>query len=355
MAEANRSASSSEVLISSDSHVMEAADLWSKRLPASLKPKMPHYEDSGNKFQFHGGGVDPAVRIKEMAQDGVSAEVLYPTRALDQFGLTDVALQESCFRIYNEWLEEYCGVAPERLFGVACVSLYSMERGLAEVRRAKQAGARGLMIWQAPPAELPFSGSYYDPFWEAAQALDLPVSLHILSGAPFAPGVTLQKRSPTDFLNFTITQKLALGMTSLVDIMGSGVFDRFPKLKLVLVENEVSWMPFFITQMDKYTGERYTKKLGLPTLMKLKPSEYVGRNVFATFFNDPPAADLITRWGADAWMWSNDFPHPNSTWPNSRDVIRRDMDGLAPAVRAKLVRGNVARLYGLADIPPLAA
>lgn len=345
------------LLISADSHVMESADLWEKRLPSSLRGQAPRYssDPKENKFQDHDGGNDPALRVKEMAVDGVSAEVLYPTRALDQFGIADAALQEACFQVYNEWLEQYCAVCPERLFGVACISLLRMDRALKEVERAQKAGARGLMIWQSAPPELSFAGNYYDPFWEAAQALELPVSLHILTGPPFVPGFTLQKRTPPQFLNFTVTLKLSLGMSSLVDIMASGTFDRFPRLKVIVVENEVSWMPFFISQLDKYTGEKYTKKLGFESLMKRRPSEYLGRNVFATFFNDPPAASLIERWGADSWMWSNDFPHPNSTWPNSREVIQRDIGALAPAVQAKLVRENVARVYGLPEIPPLAS
>lgn len=335
---------------------MEAADLWAKRLPASMRNKIPQYTDDPNvnKFQHHDGGKDPALRVNEMAQDGVSAEVLYPSRALEHFGIPDPVLQEACFRVYNAWLEEYCAVASERLFGIACISLYRMDQAIKEAERAKKAGARGVMIWQAPPEDLPFSGRYYEPFWEAMQSLDLPVSLHIVSGAPFAPGVALKKRSPTEFLNFAIAERLSFALTSLVDIMGSGTFDRFPRLKVILVENEVSWIPFFINQLDKYTGELYAKKQGFTYQITRRPSEYLGQNLFATFFNDSPAASLIEKWGAESWMWSNDFPHPNSTWPNSREVIKRDLGALSPTVRSKLVRENVSRAYGLAEIPPLA-
>lgn len=350
-----KTAAKAELLISADSHVMESADFWKKHLPASLRDRAPTYaEDSKvNTFADHDGGRDPALRLKEMAVDGVSAEVLYPTRALDQFGIADPVLQAACFQVFNEWLQEYCSVAPDRLFGVACISAFRTADAVKNIERAKKAGMKGIMIWQAPPEQFAFDTAHHDPIWEAAEALEMPVSLHILCGAPFAPGVALRKRTPTQFINFAVTEKLAHGMKTLVDIIGSRVLDRFPRLKLVVVENEVSWLPFFISQLDKYNGEKYRTKLGFDTKIKLSPHEYFGRNIFATFFNDPPAGHMLEEWGADTWMWSNDFPHPNSTWPNSRDYIERDMSGVSKAVRAKLVRENVARLYNVA-IPSIA-
>lgn len=340
------------LLISADSHVMEAGDLWVRNLPASMRSKAPQYPEGkeANRFAAHDGGRDPKHRIQEMATDGVSGEVLYPTRALDQFGIKDVQLQEACFKVYNDWLQEYCAVAPERLFGVACISAFRIAEAIKEAERSKQAGMRGLMLWLAPPNEYPFSGGHYDPLWEAAQALDMPVSLHILTGAPYAPGVALTPRIPTDLFNFAMTEQIGHTMKTLVHMIASGVFDRFPKLKVIIVETEVSWMPFMMCQMDKYNQKKYRDA----PIMKMVPSDYFRRNIFATFFNDPPSGSLFEQWGADMWMWSNDFPHPNSTWPNSRDVIARDMSHLSAGLRAKLVRENVARVYGLPEILPLA-
>lgn len=345
-----------EVLLSSDSHVMESGDLWLKRLPASLRERAPRYaeEPEKNAFAQHDGGRDPAMRVQEMAADGVSAEVLYPTRALDQFAIEDPVLQEACFRVYNDWLQEYCSVAPERLFGIPCIEAYRAGPAVKEIERAKRAGARGIMIWQTPPAEHSFATRHHDPIWEAAQALELPVSLHILCGTPFPSDFLHRKRTATEFANLAVTDKLAYCMKALVDIIVSGVLDRFPRLKVVLVENEVSWLPFFITQLDKYTGRKYRAKIGPEYQIERRPSEYFGRNVFATFFNDQPAGVLMEGWGADTWMWSNDFPHPNSTWPKSREIIRRHLSGVSEGVRAKLVRDNCARVYNLETIPALA-
>ena len=340
------------LLISADSHVMEAGDLWVRQLPASMRSKAPQYPEGkeANRFAAHDGARDPKNRIHEMATDGVSSEVLYPTRALDQFGISDIALQEACFKVYNDWLLEYCSVAPDRLFGVACISAYRIDEAIREVERCKKAGMRGLMIWLAAPPELAFSGSHYDPLWEAAQAMEMPVSLHILTGAPYGLGVALTPRIPTDLFNFAMTEQIGHTMKTLVHMIASGVFDRFPKLKVIIVETEVSWMPFMMCQMDKYNLKKYRDN----PIIKMHPSEYFKRNIFATFFNDPPSGQLFEKWGGDNWMWSNDFPHPNSTWPHSREVIARDMGHLAPELRAKLVRENVTRIYNLPEIQPLA-
>ena len=143
----------SDLIISADSHVIETPTLWVDKLPKSMRDRAPTYPElkTGNKFQTREGGSNPKARIKEMALDGVSAEVLYPSFALDQFGITDPDLQEACFRLYNDWLIEYCAYSPERLFGVACISTYRIDNAVKEMTRCKKAGLRGVEIWQIPP------------------------------------------------------------------------------------------------------------------------------------------------------------------------------------------------------------
>lgn len=342
------------MLVSADSHVVEPPDLWVKNLPAALRDRAPRYEElgKGNLFQAHLGGADPVARVKEMAVDGVSGEVLYPSSAMDQYGLPDAVLQEACFRIYNDWLIDYCAHAPERLWGVAAISLYRIDEAIREMRRCKAAGLKGVMIWQVPPPELAFDTPHYEKFWAAAEELGMPVSLHILTGDGYGPGVAkgALKRSPTALTRFAVNTKLLHVSNALADLIVSGVMERHPGLKFVLVENEVSWLPFVLSQMDKYCARGIAKDV-----IKLSPGEYFRRQVFATFFNDPPTRWLFDNWGADNCMWSNDFPHPNSTWPKSREVIARDLGGLPESTRGKLLSGNVMRLYGIEAMAPVAA
>jgi len=340
-----------ELLISADSHVIEPPDLWAERLPAAFRQQAPGYDRQMKIFQAREGGKNPAARITEMAMDGVSAEILYPSLAMDQFGLRDAALQEACFRVYNDWLIEYCAHAPARLFGMGIISMYRIENAITEVHRCKAAGMRGVMIWQVPPEELSFATDHYDRFWSTVQDLEMPVSLHILTGMPYGPGVIgTAGRDAARALSYAVNMKLLYVTNTLSQIIASGVLERFPRLKIVIVENEVSWLPFVISQWDKYCSRgRYD------TQMTMLPSEYFRRQVYATFFNDPTARSLFPDWGADNCMWSNDFPHGNSTWPKSREVIARDLGSLSVDIREKLLNKNVMQLYNLAGVVPGAA
>jgi predicted TIM-barrel fold metal-dependent hydrolase len=333
------------LLISADSHVVEDPTLWKDRLPAALRDSAPSYPalSVGGPFQAHPGGHDPQERIKEMAADGVSGEVLYPSLAMDQYSLEDSRLQEACFRVYNDWIIEYCAVAPERLFGIGMISTYNIEHAVAELQRCKGAGLRGAMIWQAPPETLAFSTDHYEAFWSAAQDLQMPVNLHILTGAPYRPFPRSNgRRIAFQAMRNSTNMKLLYASNALSDIVLSGVLERHPRLRIVFVENEVSWIPFYLAQYDKYLSRG-----NLETSTTLAPSEYFRLQVYATFFNDPPAAWVLPHWGTDNCMWSNDYPHPNSTWPHSRAVIERDLGHLTAEQRTKLTRGNVTALYQL--------
>lgn len=342
--------SGSELLISADSHVIEPSDLWKERLPSQFRDKAPQYPPRDQSvFKVQEGGWNAKARVKEMAVDGVSGEILYPSLAMDQFGLTDAALQEACLAVYNDWLIEYCDYAPDRLFGVGAISTYRIDNAIREAQRCKDAGLRGLMVWQVPPEELSFATDHYDRFWAAAQEMEMPVSLHILTGAPYGPGaIPSGPRVARTTFNFAVNRKLYHAASGISDLIASGVLERFPRLKIVLVENEVSWLPFVISQWDKY----YARIQDSP--MTMAPSEYFKRQIFATFFNDPPSRWLFREWGIDNCMWSNDFPHGNSTWPNSRKVIARDLGALSDATREKLLHANVTQLYELPAIVEVA-
>src|SRR5438094_8715162 len=126
-----------ELLISSDSHVSEPGDLWVERLPAKFRDVAPKFAGGQNRgtgrFEGKQGERDPNERLKEAAEDGVSAEVLYPTSGLRLFGLDDPDLQEACFRVYNDWIIDYCAAAPDRLWGVGCISVYDIDHAIAEL------------------------------------------------------------------------------------------------------------------------------------------------------------------------------------------------------------------------------
>jgi predicted TIM-barrel fold metal-dependent hydrolase len=329
-----------EVIISADSHVMEPPDLWSKALSSRFGDQAPSFPPHkvGEGFQHHPGGQNPHERVKEMAQDGVSAEVLYPTLGLGLFSLDDPALQEACFRVYNDWLLEYCQPALDRLVGIAAISVYNIDQALKELRRCRDGGLKGALIWEAPHPDLPFPSSHYEPLWAAAQDLDMPISLHILTGH----GYVKNRPEGVERYRGSVNHKTTEAVNALFDFTHYGILDRYPELKLVMVEHEVGWLPYYVQQWDYYF-RRFRKVNPLP--INKAPGEYIARQVYCTFFNDPIGTKLLNWWGAENCMWSNDFPHENSTWPRSREVIARDLGSLPEATRARLVRDNVVRLY----------
>ena len=129
----------------------------------------------------------------------------------------------------------------------------------------------------------------------------------------------------------------------------SAVFERFPGLRIVLVENEIGWLPFALDQWDYY----YNRLSGYrPMPIATEPSNYFRRQVFATFFRDPMAGHLLDWWGTDNCMWSNDYPHGNTTWPKSRDYISKSFGHFPDELQERLVKGNATRLYGpVATVP----
>jgi predicted TIM-barrel fold metal-dependent hydrolase len=366
-----------EILISADSHVIELPDLWEKQLSGGFGDRAPkvYYDEKRESWMFGSpdvptqavgglfmaghkpedlekvrkagfsaarpGGWDPVQRVKDMEIDGVSAEVLYPSMGLGLFCIEDAALQEACFRVYNDWLIDYCKGAADRLVGAALISAYNIDHAVIELERCKERGLCGAMIWQVPHKKLPFGSDHYDRFWAAAQDLEMPVNLHILTG--FGGSIQRQTLAGLERYRRGVNQSEEIA-NALFDIIFSGVLERYPRLKVVSVENEIGWIPFWISQCDK-AFERH--RSAVPLTIDKKPSEYFQRQVYATFFNDYVGGHLLSWWGIDNCMWSNDYPHQNSTWPHSRDVIARDLGHLQTAKREKLVRTNVARLYNL--------
>lgn len=335
-----------EVLISADSHIIEPLDLWEKQAPASLQSEFPAFtrQGAGDKS----GGTVPAQRVEEMAADGVSGEFLYPTLGLRLFALESPEAQETAFKIGNDYMAEYCAAAPDRLWGVPMISCYNIPNAVKELERCKEMGLKGALIWQVPPEHLRFTTEHYEDLWAAAQDMEMPVSLHILSGFNYSS--QSGPRTPVESYRNSVNTKVHDAMTSVFDLVFTGVMQRYPKLKFVLVENEVGWIPFVVYQWDRYV-QRYGSDRPIP--IDQPPSFYVNRQVFSTFIDDLPGGHTVSFWGQDNWMWSNDYPHGASTWPNSLEYIAKDLGHLEPDVFRRVVRENVLRLYNLPEVSPV--
>jgi predicted TIM-barrel fold metal-dependent hydrolase len=368
-------------LISSDSHVSEPPDLWVERLDIKYRDRAPRLVlnpegQEGAYFIYEGypprnlaiglgagrtpeelaaflktgtyadarpGGWDPAQRLPDMELDGVEAEVLYTTLGFRLFWLKDAGLQRACFHVYNDWLAAYCSYAPRRLKGLALISLYDPKAGAQELERCARLGLKGAMIWCSPPADQPYSSEIYDPFWAAAQDLDMPVSLHAITGME---RISWEYGAEKRALRQTVTPHEIEKSFSILIL--SGVLERFPRLKIVSAENNCGWLPYYLQRMDR--GFARFGPSGTvtpwPTKLILKPSEYFRRQMYCTFIDDSFGVASRHWIGVDNIMWSSDYPHTASTWPHSRDIIARDFKDVSEVEKRKIVRENAAQLYG---------
>jgi predicted TIM-barrel fold metal-dependent hydrolase len=369
-------------VISADSHITEPPDCYTAHIDPAYRDLAPHLVDDpqrgdvfvvpgmknsipmglvaaagkpaeeltqeGVKFDaLHRSGYDPTLRLADQDRDGVAAEVLYPTVGMVLCNHPDIDYKRACFVAYNRWITRYCSHAPHRLLGCGQTALRSVGEGIADLEAIKAAGLRGVMMPGTAGPEEDYDDPVWDPFWEAAVDLDLPLSFHILTS------------KGTGWRGPRLNSFLAI-VRSIQDILGTfvfgGVFERHPALRIVCVEADAGWAPHYMYRMDHaYKRHRNWLQPGV-TLSKL-PSEYFAEHIYLTFQDDWTAFAFADQMNWRRLMWANDFPHSDSTWPWSQELLAEQTTGLsAEQVEAILCR-NVAELYriDLATLEPRAS
>lgn len=382
----NEKATDSPLVISSDSHVFEPPDLWVNRIDHRFKERAPHMERVGDADQLiiegnqqlagiglisgaglrfetpelitnqarfedvHVGGYDPDRHIADMELDGVAGEVLYPSQGLFYFKVEDSELMSAIFRAYNDWLAEFCANDPLRLKGIAMINLDDVSEGVKELERTAKMGLVGAMITEYPAEERRYDIDDYEPFWAAAQDLNMPVSLHTATSrtGPSRAAGQITVRTASGRAN-----KVFLPATSLCDMIFSGVFDRHPELKVAIVEFELAWVPHLLSAMD-YTYIERQNEASYRFKGNLLPSDLFHQNVYISFQEDDIGIRLRDVIGVDSIMWGSDYPHAESTFPKSQEILGRILDEVPSDEKAKIVGINAARLYGF-DLEKIAA
>jgi predicted TIM-barrel fold metal-dependent hydrolase len=358
--------------ISADSHITEPPGCYIDNIEAKYRdtaPKLVHDDKMGDIFvingmnkpvpmgliaaagrpaeslqrggarfeDLHRGGWDAKARMADQDRDGVAAEMIYPSVGMMLCNHPDFDYKQACFLAYNRWLQGFCADAPNRLFGLAQTALRSVEEGIEDFRRIKAMGFKGVMM-PGNPKVSDYDDPCYDPLWEAAIDLGLPLSFHILTNKDDR----FTTRGPKINAFLTIIRGCQ-------DILGTfvfgGVFERHPKLKVVCVEADAGWVPHFMYRMDHaYKRHRYWLKGS--ELSKL-PSEYFAENIYLTFQDDWVAFKMTGMCNPQRLMWANDFPHSDSTWPWSQELLAEHAKSLTPQERRWILRDNVSELYGL--------
>jgi len=309
---------------------------------AGARFEAPETISSQGRFEdVHQGGYDPDQHLKDMQIDGVAGEVLYPSQGLFYFKVADTPLMSAIFRAYNDWLAEFCSTDPARLKGIAMINLDDVQDGIKELERTAKMGFAGAMITEYPCEDRRYDQPEYGPFWAAAQALDMPLSLHTATrrqGKIRGAGErTLRDASSR-------ATKVFYPATSMCDMIFSGVFERYPNLKLVIVEFELAWAPHLLSTMDYTYRERHEEAL-YRFKDGMRPSDFFHRNVLLSFQEDDIGIRLRDVIGVDNMMWGSDYPHSESTFPQSRKILEQILAGVPEEEQAKIVGGNTGHLY----------
>ena len=287
---------------------------------------------------------NPAQRLTDQDRDGVEAEVLYGL-----FGVTSRLLDPdlACVveRCFNDWLAEFCQHCPDRYIGLALLPAHDAGIAAAELERGATLGLRGGVL-DVKNGYRPVWHRDWDPLWATAQALELPISFHASKKAVDPASLDqLHQQSSGDALIEGATMMSLMqfeGSADYFSIIFGGALDRYPDLSIVLGESGVGWIPSLLERMD-WQYENEFQGLGL----KLKPSEYWRRQMYATFQWDSVGMHLLDFLGSDRVMYASDYPHPDGTWPDSEQVADLHMSHLDLACRRNVLHDNAARLYKL--------
>lgn len=360
-------------LISADGHVVEPLEVFAPVAErfARTRPKLVHTEDRGwvldtglgwtfQPGRFATAGMDPRTaeyeaqersgyardsltdlraRLRDMDQDGIEAEVLFPTMVgsfLSGRKLGPEASMAVC-RSYNDWLLDYCSESRGRLIPLACIPVGDVDVAVGEVERAKRLGHVGVVVSCGSPKERPYADPSYDRLWAAAQAARLPVAFH----AGFGSAGVL-KAAPFERHGLRYSLRHVSAALTMSDLVYGGVCERFPDIRFVFAEFGTGWSAHFFAN-----AERRQHRTGGFDRARARFSEYWHRNFRITFEDDAIGVRTRREIGVETLMWASDYPHGDSVFPNSRRTVDRIMTDCSPAERHAMTAKNVAALYRL--------
>jgi len=384
-------------VISADSHLEISANRWRDRVPLKYRDSAPRtvrlpdgsdanemeggrlhlvngastlcagtpfeeWRQEGAQYDKAPGAGSPEQRLREQDQDGIDAEVLYPSvnGQVVVHGIRDDDAYHAVVRAYNEWVaEEYCAVAPDRLIGLGVIPQRGVKQAIEEMERCAQLGFKGVWLGKFPNGGMSPSPED-DQFWAAALDMNMPVTAHenFVDHAPKRETKSAPPRLSPWGAEITghpadLAQRISgYGVRSAsiaCNLVVDGVFERFPALQIFMAENQLGWIPNFLEQMDIIWGRHHfvlERAQGLKPLDR-PPSEYVRKHVLWSFMDNPIGVSMRHHIGVDKIMWGSDFPHAPTDWPNSLETIGRNLQAVPEDERHAILVGNVSRFFRL--------
>jgi predicted TIM-barrel fold metal-dependent hydrolase len=282
----------------------------------------------------------PELRARDMDRDGVQAEVIFgilgaATRLNDHEAATEM------FRIYNDWLVDFCKHDPNRFIGLACLPYGDIDAAVKEIYRVGRMGLRGMELscsWDMEPMWHPV----WEPLWQAVNDVNLPIHFHTFPSLPLNV-IDKQKGLVRRAAFFTAVSSFQLNLVNIISaVIGRAILERYPNIRISFGESGIGWIPYVLDRMD-YEWEDRFRDLGLT----MKPSDYWRRQCKATFQYDRIGTKLIDDMGVETLMWGSDYPHPDGVWPESSKYIEEQFGHLPADVTRKITCENAGKFYGL--------
>ena len=359
-------------MVSTDCHANEPPDLWEKRIDQKYRERVPriitdaqgvqwrycegYRPDRVRVMSFEGedwvrakAGADPLERLRDNGKDGIDVEIIFPNKGLAMWATPDPVFSSAQCAVWNDWAWEQFSGHGQKMVPVAAIATGDLECAIAEISRVAKLGYRVLSlpckpIWGGHDVDhVNYNLPHFDPMWAVISDCDLPMTFHVSTGRdPRAA-----RGNGGAVVNY-VTHSLAPTIEPVANLCASGVLDRFPKLRFATIEAGIGWVPWLLEAMD----EAYRKHhMWVRPKLKKLPSEYFREHGAATFQEDPVGLHLAERFGlTDNFMWANDYPHHEGTWPHSAEAIERTMGMLTDTQRAKILGLNAARFFGL-EVP----
>ncbi|TCM20592.1 amidohydrolase family protein [Novosphingobium sp. PhB165] len=315
--------------------------------------KTEEYKNVGKFSDMRLGGWQAEKRIEDMDRDGMDKAVLFGGGPL-QTGNLDLFFDS--FDAFNRWQSDFCAYDRKRLFSAAFLPTVDVSTTVRMMHEARKRGdvavnipafpqsirnfTKMSSIWQAMTGDSGGDRQYrdaeFDPIWATAQELDLAITFHL--GARVS-----RYKDKTNFL-----PDIPMGKTAMLEVVSimlyGGVFDRFPKLRIGLIESGVGWIPWACEYMDRtWEMQRHWTECTI----KHPPSHYFDQNVYASFISDRIGIELRHKSGCKNIMWSSDYPHSETTFPHSHAVIEENFRGVPKAERDWIVAGCAEKFFGI--------
>jgi predicted TIM-barrel fold metal-dependent hydrolase len=298
---------------------------------------------------------EPHAMLRALDEDGVWGAVIQPTQGFMWFMLEDLELVSEICRASNDFIADFCAVAPDRLKGVAVINVRDVDAAVMEFERCAARGIAAAFVPIWPEGDERYDDPRFDPIFAAAHETGIPLLLHIgamgpnIEGCTFSPNLSRPERQTVPLPAERATMDYWI-RHSLACMLFSGVFDRYPGVKVGTVEHELAWIPHWLAQMDFVYVERPAMLRGWKSKDGLLPSDYWRRHMFGTFMEDEIGVRLRDVIGVENILWGNDFPHAESTWPRSGAFLERIFADVPLVEQQMMICRNAQRLYGF-DVP----